>query len=388
MRRPRGVWLLAGSAVVLLGGGVAAILIASSGPSRREPAPHVPAPRVPGPPASPAPSQEEFGANVNRLFNDRTYTPSQIATQLRALRATGATVARSDTLWEVSQPVEGRFDWRFDDLIAGSLAAQRLRWLPTLDYSAPWAAAEPATLHSPPRSPATFAGFAAAFAARYGPGGTFWRSHPGLAADPVDTYEIWNEPDNGVFWPPHPDPSAYAKLYLASRAAIIAVDPTARVIIGGLTKAPAFLPALVHAQPDLVDHVDGVALHPYGHSALAVLGKVRTARATMTSLGLGGAPLYVTELGWTTHPAGTLNFAPERRRPRDIFTTLSALGHTNCGVAATLIYTWVTPERNPANKEDWFGIHPPGGGTSADTAAFAAGLRRASAPGHTLAVCR
>src|SRR5262249_5143557 len=143
----------------------------------------------------------------------------------------------------------------------------------------------------------------------------------------------------------------------------------------------------VHAQPDLVGHVDGVAIHPYGPGVAAVLGKVRRARSALASLGMADVPLYVTELGWTTHPAGTINFAPERSRPRRILTALAALGHTNCGITTTVIYTWVTPERNRAHKEDWFGIHPPDGGTSPDTAAFAAGMRRARRPGGTLAVC-
>jgi hypothetical protein len=392
----------AGAAVALLVAVViGAVLIGSGGSNHRRPTSTpgagagpgaTPAPG-PGPPAKPAPARQQFGANVNRLFNDRTYTASEIAAQLRALSATGATLARSDALWEATEPSapvdeHHRYNWGFDDSIAASLAAQGLRWLPILDYTAPWDASRAGVAHSPPRSPAAFAAFAGAFALRYGPGGAFWRSHPELAADPVDTYEIWNEPDNGVFWAPTPDPAAYAELYLVSRDAIASADPGARVIIGGLTKPPVFLPELVHAQPDLVGHIDGVALHPYGDSAAAVLGKIRTARATLASLGLGSVPLYVTELGWTTHPAGTINYAPARRRPRDIFTTLTALGHTNCGIAATLIYTWVTPELNPADKEDWFGIHPPSGGASADTAAFAAGLRGATSPGPTLHVCR
>ena len=56
---------------------------------------------------------------------------------------------------------------------------------------------------------------------------------------------------------------------------------------------------------------------------------------------------------------------------------LTTLGHLACGLAATLLYTWVTPERNPADPQDWFGIaNPtdPSAGTP-DTAAFAAGLR-------------
>ena len=69
----------------------------------------------------------------------------------------------------------------------------------------------------------------------------------------------------------------------------------------------------------------------------------------------------MTEFGWTTQPAGALDWLPERLRPGYISATLAALGHIDCGVAATILYTWVTPERDPANREDWFGIHPPRG---------------------------
>jgi hypothetical protein len=341
--------------------------------------------------ALPGPAGEQFGASVNRLFNDRTYSRAQIDTQLAALHDTGATLARTDTLWELTEPSPPsagvhRYNWAFDDLIAGSLAAHGLRWLPTVDYAPGWASSPSGVLHAPPRSAADFAVFAAAVAARYGVGGAFWRAHPRLSQLPVQIYEIWNEPDNAQFWVPAPNPRAYASLYLTARAAIQAVDPSARVIIGGLTKAPRFLGELVNAHPDLVGHVDGVAVHPYGPPP-AVLAKVRRARATLADLGLGGVPLYVTEFGWSIHPAGTVNFAPASRRPSYISTTLAALGHTNCNVAGAVLYTWITPERNPKDKEDWFGIHPPAGGTSPDTAAFTAGIRRAQMPAATREVC-
>ena len=42
----------------------------------------------------------------------------------------------------------------------------------------------------------------------------------------------------------------------------------------------------------------------------------------------------------------------------------------------------MTPERNPADGQDWFGIASPTdpGTATPDTAAFAAGLRAAAAP--------
>jgi hypothetical protein len=202
----------------------------------------------------------------------------------------------------------------------------------------------------------------------------------------VQTYEIWNEPDNGQFWAPAPNAATYAALYEQARAAIESADPSARVIIGGLTNPTSFLPAILAARPQLRGHVDGVAIHPYG-TPLVVLSKVRAARATMSSLGLGTVPLYVTEFGWTTMPAGTVDYAPESMRPGYVQATIPALGHTDCGVAAVLLYTWVTPERDPTDGQDWYGIASPNGGSTPDLTAFAAALRDAAGSQTSIALC-
>lgn len=336
-----------------------------------------------------------FGVNVNRLFNDFAYSRAQIQAQLAALQATGATIARSDALWEATEPhppVNGhhRYDWGFDDLIAGSLAAHRLTWLPIIDYSAPWAQSIPGQDHSPPRSDADYAAYAAAFAERYGPGGDFWRAHPELTAQPVGTMEIWNEPDQPNFWKPGPSPGAYAALYQAARAAIDAVKPGIRVIVGGLTVPGTFLPQILKAAPGLRGHIDGVAIHPYGRPA-TVLSKVVAARATLHDLGLDRVPLYVTEFGWTTSPPGAMDYLPAAQRPGDIKSTLTRLGQVGCGLAMVVLYTWITPGGNPDDAGNWYGItnptQPPNG--TAATAAFTAGVRAASgAPGAASTACR
>jgi hypothetical protein len=346
------------------------------------------------PPAPrPRPPGQRLGASVNILFNTPgSFSPAQIDAQLRALQASGATIARSDALWEMVEPAPPsggvhHYLWGFDDRVAGALAAHGLEWLPIVDYSAPWAATSSGRAHSPPSSPGDYAAFAAALAARYGPGGSFWRSHPALPATPVHTYEVWNEPDNPTFWSPAPDPASYGELYLQARTAIHGVDPGAQVIIGGLTHPGAFLPSVIAATPQLRDQVDGVAIHPYAGTPDAVLGRVREARKLLDALGLTGVPLYITEFGWTTSPPHALNWAPSSQRADDIGRTFTELGHTDCNIAAAILYTWVTLGQNPANREDWYGISPPAGGDSADTAAFAAGLHDASAPGPRPRTC-
>jgi hypothetical protein len=392
--RRRG-WAAAVAALVV-GAALALIITLSSGGEHRPQSsgaehPHT-APASVAKPAKPAPGVAQFGVSVNRLFNDGTYSPQQIDSQLTALRATGATIARSDALWEASEPsapIGGvhHYDWRFDDAVAAALARHGLRWLPIIDYSAPWAESVAGTDHSAPSSASDFAAYAAAFAARYGSGGSFWSAHPDLPAQPVDTFEIWNEPDSPHFWIPVPDPARYADLYATARDQILAVDPGARVIIGGLSNPGAFLPALLAAAPDLRGQIDGVAIHPYAPTPSRVISTVARARQTLTGLGLASVPLYVTEFGWPTMPPHSQDWAPQRLRPRFIRRTIAALGHINCGVAMTILYTWVTPQHDPADREDWFGIHSPAGSDTPDVQALTAGLRDARASAAQVPAC-
>ncbi len=384
MKRPepgRRSWLASLAAL-----GVAVVTLAAlalSGPGPGPPA---------DPPAPPAPTSPVLGISVNRLFNGNTFSAAQISAALQALAATGATDARSDSLWEASEPsppahARHHYDWTFDDRIALALAQHGLRWLPIIDYTVWWAESIPGQDHSPPKYPLDYAAYAAAFAGRYGSGGTFWRLHPRLSPRPVQTLEIWNEPDGGIFWLPGPNPPAYANLYADTRQAVKALDPAMRVIIGGLGHPVAFLPAVLRARPDMRGHIDGVGVHPYASNPMTMLVRLQTDRRLLERLGLARVPLYATEFGWTSHPRGALNYLPEALRPGYISATMSAFAHTNCVVAGIFLYTWVTPERNRGVSDDWFGIHPPGGGSTASQRAFTDGIAAARHARAPLRVC-
>ncbi|MGH8303802.1 MAG: hypothetical protein ACRET5_20345, partial [Steroidobacteraceae bacterium] len=62
------------------------------------------------------------------------------------------------------------------------------------------------------------------FAARYGVGGSFWTAR----TDPVHLYEIENEPNIAQ------SPVQYAATYRQAHAQILAQDPGALIIAGGL----------------------------------------------------------------------------------------------------------------------------------------------------------
>ncbi len=328
---------------------------------------------LPGARAS-ADTTEMFGVSVNRIFND-DFTPAHWEAPLAAVRASGIRQARTDAFWmwaEPTAPVGGvhTYDWSKLDAEAGALARHGLRWLPVLDYSALWAASDPSNYHSPPTSNDDYAAYAGAFAARYGRGGSFWAEHPELDPLPVTSYEIWNEPNGAWFWRPAPDAAAYADMYLKARAAIKAVDPNATAVVGGLVADASFVDQMYAARPDLHGNVDAVGWHPYAPTVAGAIGTVRSLRLTLDRLGEGSVPIDLTEVGWPTSGKGLNIVLPEDQRAVALEATTEALARSDCGVEAVTAYTWTTPERNPDNLEDWYGIRHPDGSPTPSSDAF------------------
>jgi hypothetical protein len=225
---------------------------------------------------------------------------------------------------------------------------------------------------SPPR-PAAYAAMMAALARRYGQSGSFWKTNPQLPYRPSTNYEVWNEPNSG-FWCPRPDPAAYARLYLTTRAALRAVDPKATTLLGGLApfhvnQPPAapvkmgvrtFLANALRAEPRLRDELDAVAIHPYGRTSRSVLNAVAWFRRTLTSVGLGRVPMSANEFGWPIRGVSPqLPPVPEAKRARYLPSAITSLARSNCGLVAVAPHTWVTEQRNPTAIVDWYGLANP-----------------------------
>jgi hypothetical protein len=376
--------------LAIVAGVVAGVLLLTGGdddPARRAPAPAPPA-RVP-PPGPERPPQEPeapaIGVTVNWLFNGNAFTPAEVEEQLDAMQADGVKLARTDAFWSVAEPEPPaggahRYDWGYADRVAGSLARHGVRWLPIISYSALWAASLPDNDKAPPWTPNDYAAYARAFVERYGREGRFWAEHPELPPTPATAIEIWNEPDNSDFWAPAPDPAGYIELYLQARAAIRAADPQARVLVGGLTGAPTFLPQLLAARPDARGQIDGVAIHTYSPEPLGALAEARDARRTLVTLGMADVPLWVTEYGWVSRPRTSNKYAPPAKRPAHIAGTTSALVRSDCGIEAVVLHAWITRGRNPRDEGDWYGLRTPDGGATASSRAFAGVIAEAARP--------
>jgi len=319
-----------------------------------------------------------FGVNLNRvLFDDPD--PGHAA-PLGAARAVGITHGRVDLPWSTVQPTSGGSpDYRFTDEAIGTLAAQGIEPTPMVGYSAPWAAVTRGNDKTPPRDTGDYAHFAVLMAMRYGPGGSFWATHPDIPYLPVNRWEIWNEPNlPQTFWQTGRDPSLYARMYLAARSAIHGIDPTAQVIVGGLHSSDVdFLTDMYDAVPRLAGNVDGVAIHPYAPTVRGVLSVVRQFRAGLDAQGEMSVPMEVTEVGWQRAGHTDLTVS-ESTRAADIAAVADSLARSDCDIDAFEPYTWQSAEKNQSDGEDWYGLWSAGSGLLPSGQAYAGVIARYS----------
>ena len=320
---------------------------------------------------------EQFGVNVNRLFNDRTYTPAQIDAQLAALSATGATVARSDALWEATEPARaGRAACTTTTGASTTRSRARsprtgcagCRSSTTRRRGRSRSPARttrhrprpPTTRRTPPRSPPATA-----------PAGSFWRAHPGLtaAAGPTRT-RSGTSPTTRCSGTPARDAAAYAELYLQARDAIDGRRPErARARRRADASRRRSCPRCWRRPRARAASIDGVAIHPYGRRRWRVLAKrPRGAGDARRRWRSSRVPLYVTEFGWTTQPRGSARLRARAAAPRLHRARRSRRSATPTAASRrALLYTWVTPERDPDERaRTGTGSAHPHGGSSPD----------------------
>lgn len=234
--------------------------------------------------------------------------------ELARARALGVRWIREELRWGSVEPVPGVYRWdRFDELMVAAAQA-RLQVLPLLLGTPRWAGSAPLAL---PDDPADFGAFAAHAAARYGPGGTFWRAHPQLEGRLAPRwFELWNEPYTAHYSTGGVDPARYAAMVRAATVDGRAANRATRWLMAadliyedGAGVRRDWLTALAVADPGLMALVDGAAVHPYGFGAPGAdddiplpfrFDRIDAIASKLTQLGAVRVPLWITEIGWST----------------------------------------------------------------------------------------
>jgi hypothetical protein len=211
-------------------------------------------------------------------------------------------------------------DWSRLDSIVADAAKAGIQVVPFIFGTPTWVAqtrdnrsCTPKTcgLYAPaaPAALAEWQRFLAEAVARYGPDGEFFAANPSLPVVPITVWQIWNEQNSATFYKPKPSPSGYARLLAASHDAIVAKDPTAKILLGGMFGTPGgedepklfawnFLRKLYQV-PGFADSFTGVAPHPYSARLIKVEEQVKLIRKEVVRAG-DDAEMWITEVGWSS----------------------------------------------------------------------------------------
>lgn len=347
-------------------------------------------------PATHAGSQDARGGEFFGLSAPELYSLSldgRFALRDRALaeiERAGIETVRTQIGWrdvEPRPPLLGVHDYEWDAVSRHvlALAEHGQRLMPMLMAPPRWAQAPGAAATCQRRGMVDedhiddFAAFAGQVARLYGRDGQFWRYHdfwrPDLAKRPITTYEIWSEPNRDAFSCPAVRPDVYARAVAAAAKAIHAVDPRAKVTVGGLVilerdqlagervvgmRTRRFLEEMVAAVPDLAQRIDAVALHTYWATPADNLWAIALAEGWLEEAGLGDEHLIVSEFGWQTGQGpGAVS---EATKSQFVGTYADALARIDCRVDAVFPHAWITARADPLDPEDWFGMADPATG--------------------------
>lgn len=182
-------------------------------------------------------------------YPEESRTLAKAREDLIVARETGAKVLRIAFGWDAMEPQRGRYDWDFwDEYVRMAVHEYGIRLIPYICYTPKWAATDQGADYwrSPPRDPADFARFVEVIAARY--------------RQDIDSWELWNEPDNQAYW--LGTPQQFSALVIAGAAAVRRADPSARVVLGGIAGEVDFLTQVME-DGRVAAAVDVVNVHSY-----------------------------------------------------------------------------------------------------------------------------
>ncbi len=236
------------------------------------------------------------------------YPTDRMARVFDMMAEAGVGWVRLNWAWKDMQPVDGPFDYSHYDTIAGRAAEQHIEVLPILFAVPAWASTAPPELIaergnlSPvdryrPQDMNTWLTYVRNVVERYDGDGV--DDAPGSPR--LRFWEVWNEQNIPLYWPPQPDVEEYIALLAATREVILEADPTATIVLGGLAGGgSAYLQQVYEAGGS--EFFDVVSIHVYSHPMFGVApvqALVESVRAVMDAKGDAAAPLWLTETGWS-----------------------------------------------------------------------------------------
>jgi hypothetical protein len=272
---------------------------------------------------------EGFGVNID--FTDPR------SGEMAMLSQTGVQWVRMDLKWDATEKEPGRYDFSEYDRLLKALETERLHALFILDYGNP--------LYengAPPRTEATrqaFARWAVAAARHFAGRGALW--------------EVYNEPNHSLFWPPQPNPQEYVDLALAVGRAFRANVPDEK-LIGPATSEIDFDFVESCFKAGLLEYWSAVSIHPYRRNdpetAAADYCRLRELITKYRENTTKQIPIISSEWGYS---AVWPKLSEERQGELLARSWLTNLAN---GISLSIWYDWHDDGLNAAEPEHHFGM--------------------------------
>jgi hypothetical protein len=221
-------------------------------------------------------------------YPEETRSLDEVRRDLDLLAGAGVNVLRVSLGWDDVEPQRDHYDLDFWDGVVRLAGERRIRLIPYVAYTPSWNGQPgPDTWRSPPRDLTQLTELMELLARRY--------------RGQIDSWEIWNEPDNADFW--RGDVASYGALLRAGAAGVRRGNPEARVVSGGLAGTVGFLRALL-GQAETARVIDVVNVHAYFETWNGEpLERLTSYLAEVATLA-GARPVWLAEVGYSDHRRG------------------------------------------------------------------------------------
>lgn len=239
----------------------------------------------------------------------------EIDQEIALMQAAGVRWVRTNVPWNAIEPnVKGSYNAAYladiDYAISKARGAGMQVVMPVADGVPYWASGDPNKSTSPDGThnyqktyhPANYADYADFFrfvVNRY-------------KAQGVHAYEVWNEPNLARFWASGVSAAEYTQMLKAAYPAIKQADPSATVVLGGLSGNDRTYLQQVYDNGGK-GYFDAAGIHDYawgdptkcwtdstGHKAKDAFCGIEEVRQVMVDHGDGDKSIWITEMGWAT----------------------------------------------------------------------------------------
>jgi hypothetical protein len=271
--------------------------------------------------------QHSFGVNID--FTDPK--PGE----LKMMAGAGLRWVRMDFKWDATEYEPGKYDFAAYDRLLSALEKEQIHALFILDYGNP--------LYDngvPPRTDRTrqaFARWAVAAAKHFSGRSILW--------------EVYNEPNHELFWPPRPNVDEYVKLALVVGKAFQEQLPNEK-LIGPATSGIDFDFLETCFKNGLLNYWSAVSVHPYRREEPeTVASDYHRLRQLLDTYSQGKEiPIIAGEWGYST---SWENISAGKQAELLLRSWLTNAAH---GIQLSIWYDWKDDGPDPNNPEHNFGL--------------------------------